>query len=1426
MLLSDVKLKIVLLAVLLIAIAAACVNIYAQVPPSLIGWSYAVPITITERSGTDLANYTMYLSVNVTDLLLSNKLRPDHADLRFLDENRNPIPFVIEEYGGYITTKAYYGTGTSCLTVADNIAFPSTPNPYGTTTYTTDVWSTCDYCDFYMRIYLNYTGNLPVLLRVVSDDGHVVWVNGKVVGYAGGGGTATTICHTGGVADRTYNITSYLRQGKNEIWIWASEATGYEYVYVWIYVGKNLMYRYTIDRDTRYSHLARIALKLSLRANEVKTIYMYYGNPNATAPPYRPEDVYLFYDDFNTFDTSKWSLGYAGFGAVSYSVSGGLLKIWSPDGAWRAIRSTYTIRTTDKVIVEALVSILSTDRMPHVLYMLSADNADTQRFGVQENGGTDGNVLQVQYKYGGSYYYGSLGSPNVGNSWFIVRIVKNDTYTFYAEVYNIYYQRLGSRFAITYTGWTKDWWIGALVSDSYGIQYDWIRVRKYAPVDPSYSIGAEIYLYSARLPMKTVILTHNVTYSSNSTQITHTRTYAYNTTTTTLQTSYPHRWSWRVYVKPYQNTTAYYVPGVNKTITGTWLAGTVSNLKAQDYVYFRFRTYNSSNTMILVTTVNVTAASWLAKIMADPTITITKLDIVAAGNLSKVVNAKASLEILDWTTNTWITIDKAAWNQTSVTTKTYTITTNPKNYISPQGVIAFRINVTDVQAYPSTYVTCTFDQLNVRVTYINETEASYVHEVTITIPYGSALIRNVTLDIRANGTGTRRSVSIDILNATGYIVKSLANASFTTSWTRNVITLNQMLTNKMTIRIRTYLMSTLSSSEEIDIANVKVYLDRQFSPRITCPLTINLKYHNCSFVHTVDLGSSAYLNRSFIDLYIINYTKYNTTGYKYKPMLFGTRTIGADTYSVYRIEPANVSGSFTTYILLVNEYRIPAWRVHVHGYNLTRIIIGDKICVELPKTGNVTFILGSWSNTWYNTQTVCWTANSTGTLTIESLRNMSNIYSLGRMRLDVVIKYGNLTQNVYDLNGSKVDYESLKLVLYDKMTGRRYELTNTTGLFRALNLWAGNYSVTTYYLDVPICSFTFWLNSTTDGRIFNVMCNTFRLPRDYRGVSRTAAFTHNVSISVENLNKKYPLSAIRAVLTGKGPVSLAINYRSGLPTKITVDSNASYLRYDVIGTNLVVRGYIGSSVYVTITDLYRLDVTILDKLGRLILPACDSIVIRINDTLYTGCKITTYLYPETYVLTAPEIVKYNVFTFKISNVSRVVFNISNYDRSFKVFYRVPVKVELTNVYVAEERPESVGVIIEGIAVDYLGEPVGGRPVNITIMSETGAVISRIATVTDDTGHFSSSIIPLSRGVTYRVVAQIEDDVYTTSVAGEMSVKPEELPKAVRRVSIIELLVQYSPYIILGLLIAVFIVMVVVIARARRKSVEARELEYV
>jgi len=876
------------------------------------------------------------------------------------------------------------------------------------------------------------------------------------------------------------------------------------------------------------------------------------------------------------------------------------------------------------------------------------------------------------------------------------------------------------------------------------------------------------------LPSTGLYVKHLVAYSPRAENWTHTIVYTVNTSATNLTVGVPSAWSWKIIVEPYYNKTGYLTPDKNATILGTWLYGTVQDLADFDNVFFAFRSYNDSNTMRLVLTLNITSLGWL---VADATFDVAEIEIVIAGNLSKTVNTRASLEILDWDTGTWISIDDAALNQTSDTQKVYYLSQivgdGLSRFISSTGVIALRINVTDVQTHPSTYVDLSLDQLVVRVTYVNETEAKVVSTVVITVPYGTARLDNVTLYVRANGTGTSRMVSIEVLNATGNVIASLANATFTTSWTAVSIPVNQSVISNVTVRITVKLISGLAAPEEVDIGFAKVWFTNETWRSLRCTLSTGPE-HSCVGSFWIDLGDTAYLNISTVEIYLHKPLNLTVLEYPVAPVYRGNVSLAGEQYLLYIVENANTSGTVNLTASLPNTL-YERYYAETHGVNTTILMVGDVICVHSAYPANITMSIDAWSETWTNTTTACTVINATGILNVTLLRVLPLVFDLGYGTLNITVSYGVVKIYLRDYDNAVLDYLDLVGGITHEL-GRVSKTFSIRGAANVTELWAGNYTVVIYYLYVPVCRAVFTLDTLSNNSAVNLTCTVKRLGLDYRGGSRITAWTYTAElVYIRDLDSRHPLARLSIALNGSGSICVAIRYTSR-PTTVLVSTNMSSASWSWSDSTLVICGTLSSVGVVNTSDAYYLSVYIVDKLGRLL----DELKphIRVNSSYYVTASLVTALPVAVYEVEVPGEIDGFIFDkWSDGETSRVRLVDLTSDISLSALYRIPTKFEYFDLSLLKETDKLAVLSVSGRLVDYFGSPVADRNITIYVYIKEYGWTSVFTAKTDSNGWFTA-VFTVPKNVTVTARAHFSgDEIYREAHAGpvELRLKPVAPP---------------------------------------------------
>ncbi|MCS7092643.1 MAG: DUF2341 domain-containing protein [Patescibacteria group bacterium] len=242
----------------------------------------------------------------------------------------------------------------------------------------------------------------------------------------------------------------------------------------------------------------RIWVKIpNINANSRKTIYMYYGD-NSLAAGSSGEDTFIFFDEFNSFNATKWS---STNGTNGYSISGGAITINSG-----AVYTNSTIGNQPGQMVEAQMRWLNTGLQSGLMianqqnthsgnssgaalsYILrgAPPNFDIYLYGLAASGSSGsydiagaGNILNITFNQNTKYIVGtSLDSSNL--RFFINRSnPQTSTYSTWSSSQNYYL------------------WLGYFMGGNSGttdisdIEVDWVLVRKYTSSAPSVSVGAE-----------------------------------------------------------------------------------------------------------------------------------------------------------------------------------------------------------------------------------------------------------------------------------------------------------------------------------------------------------------------------------------------------------------------------------------------------------------------------------------------------------------------------------------------------------------------------------------------------------------------------------------------------------------------------------------------------------------------------------------------------------------------------------------------------------------------------------------------------------------------------------------------------------------------------------------------------------------------
>jgi len=304
----------------------------------------------------------------------------------------------------------------------------------------------------------------------------------------------------------------------------------------------------------------KVWVKLSeLSAYSQTMIYVYYDNPSAEPANYTARDVFLWYDDF---EDGVLDPAYIVYGGAVASEANGVLTLQAdtddfPEGLYINTLETFIDHANPlakpwirvEVKARTLETVAGNDQWGVYVYWNDADNNVYVRYVDNDYKGIYG-VWLTKRVGGEETHLGSVNGVSAGTGWynFTVIVYLNGTIRGLISGEGQNFEVVGTQtdFTSGYIGLYVGW------SSNEKFEYDYIIVRAYTDPEPAISIGLEEPVKIVKLPLETMYLVHEITYSPNSTQFSHSFT-ATNTSTAGYETSYSDIYGWRVYANPYQS---------------------------------------------------------------------------------------------------------------------------------------------------------------------------------------------------------------------------------------------------------------------------------------------------------------------------------------------------------------------------------------------------------------------------------------------------------------------------------------------------------------------------------------------------------------------------------------------------------------------------------------------------------------------------------------------------------------------------------------------------------------------------------------------------------------------------------------------------------------------------------------------------------
>jgi len=240
---------------------------------------------------------------------------------------------------------------------------------------------------------------------------------------------------------------------------------------------------YWIEEWDSGNQTAKIWVKIpSLLANSSITIYMYYGNENAVSES-NAEEVFDFYDDFNgtDLDFSKWKKE----GNLNYSLSNGMLTIEETAGTWGFIRPLKNFPSRN-IVFEAYRKHNSGSEVNHYIHNYDAnrniwenkswyraETRTTDTYGITRYTQSDSSQTQL-YRTSleiNIFRLYSVAIDDTNIKFYVDNVLKYSEACRLSELDRLYYS-------------ISLWYYG-------NGTIDWVRVRKYADPEPTFTVSAE-----------------------------------------------------------------------------------------------------------------------------------------------------------------------------------------------------------------------------------------------------------------------------------------------------------------------------------------------------------------------------------------------------------------------------------------------------------------------------------------------------------------------------------------------------------------------------------------------------------------------------------------------------------------------------------------------------------------------------------------------------------------------------------------------------------------------------------------------------------------------------------------------------------------------------------------------------------------------
>ncbi len=454
-------------------------------------WKYRRKLVINGPTATKV-QVPFYM--DTLTLGKEGKLRPDAGDLRIIDENGNELNYWFRVVPSDENIVPQGDADSDPTTSNTNCAYHPAFKYYYCLDYCEPIgWYKEDFDDSSWTLGNTpfgdsgtYAGACTNVLNNTPDDLFVrkwIYIPGKpkagTLRISVGGGVR---CYLNEVlvidelnvnTDPTYwnytvDVSSALREGNNLLACWV--ASGGEN-------NRTTGGYFDVDLEVNYDRYLDTNQEIWVLTNVPATLYVYYGNPNATHT-LDPESVFLFYDDFdgNELNTAKWTV----VGSPSYQVSNGYIAMWNNYDTSNYIRTNKVFTMPIRVDMKIRRSANGSDTDIGVGFGSAPWSGDLIAF---DDNSQDNVIIMINSNWG--TYGTGLGDTNWHYAW-----AGFTNGTFYA-----WGDWTGEQpYTSTGTPASDTNWLSIFADTDSTSNYgyiDWIRVRKFVYPEPTASLGEE-----------------------------------------------------------------------------------------------------------------------------------------------------------------------------------------------------------------------------------------------------------------------------------------------------------------------------------------------------------------------------------------------------------------------------------------------------------------------------------------------------------------------------------------------------------------------------------------------------------------------------------------------------------------------------------------------------------------------------------------------------------------------------------------------------------------------------------------------------------------------------------------------------------------------------------------------------------------------